>query len=518
MSTWIYIGLGITGLYLLGLFVISLYGSQLTKADVSDYFVADGSLSSVVIFLTMIASAFSAYTFLGGGGIAYNLGIGGLVIIGAIVVTDFPVIVMLGEKVWKISKTGKDYVTPSDLFADRYGGSTLVRVLVALIAVGFTMFYVTIQFTGMGLVLNVLTEGLVSRQMAAIIIGIAMAGYIAIGGMRGVAYTDALQAVLLWGGMIVVTVWVVATSPSGVYADAAAQFDTVSQLTMDPLYLYTAAAGFGLAVPVFPHIWQRYYSSDRHSAVWAMGFGDSFSALVLLTIFPGLIAFAGLFTHPDLGNPDTVILEYILSMPGPVLGILMAAAVAAAMSTADTMILMMGSIVSRDVYEQLLPTEISQERLSRHSKVFSGLLALLALGFSLVDLGLLVQVAIDLAIPGYLLLLPPALAAFWWPRANWQGTVAGLLAGLAVVWYYSLTGSAIPLGLWIGAPGLITCAVVLVSVSLVTDPPDEDRVDEFVYELRDYTPEELQNSDVGVPNADDVAPSKASPPGNSGED
>ncbi|TYT62114.1 sodium:solute symporter family protein [Natrialba swarupiae] len=494
MSTWIYVGLALTGVYLAGLFVLSMYGGRLTDIGVSDYFVANGSLSSIVIFLTMIASAFSAYTFLGGGGIAYDLGIAGLVIIGAIVVTDFPIIVMLGEKIWKISKTGKDYVTPADLFADRYGGSTSVRVLVALIAVGFTMFYVTIQFTGMGLVLNVLTDGLISREAAAVIIGIAMAAYIAIGGMRGVAYTDALQAILLWGGMVAVTGYVLLTTPSDVYVNAAQQFDAVGQVTMDPLYLYTAAAGFGLAIPVFPHIWQRYYSSKRQSAVWAMGFGDSFSALVLLTIFPGLIAFAGLTAHGGLENPDTVILQYILEMPGPVLGILMAAAVAAAMSTADTMILMMGSIVSRDVYEELLSADISDQKLSRNSKIFSGLLALLALGFSLIDLGLLVEVAIDLAIPGYLLLLPPAIAAFWWPRANWQGTVAGLLVGLAVIWYYSLTGAPIPLDLWIGVPGLIASGVVLVAVSLVTAEPDEERVNEFVYELREYSASDLEMS------------------------
>ncbi|MCW8172032.1 hypothetical protein D8S78_02415 [Natrialba swarupiae] len=181
-------------------------------------------------------------------------------------------------------------------------------------------------------------------------------------------------------------------------------------------------------------------------------------------------------------------------MPGPVLGILMAAAVAAAMSTADTMILMMGSIVSRDVYEELLSADISDQKLSRNSKIFSGLLALLALGFSLIDLGLLVEVAIDLAIPGYLLLLPPAIAAFWWPRANWQGTVAGLLVGLAVIWYYSLTGAPIPLDLWIGVPGLIASGVVLVAVSLVTAEPDEERVNEFVYELREYSASDLEMS------------------------
>lgn len=493
-SLWVSVGLVVTTVYLLALLYISIYGSRITVPTVSDYFVASGSLSSVIIFLTTVASAFSSFTFLGGVGIAYSLGIAGLVIVGGIVVTDMPIVIMLGEKIWKVSKTGKDYVTPSDLLCDRFDDSVGIRVIVAFIAVTFTFFYVTIQFTGMGLVLTVLTDGFITRRVAIVIIGLMLAAYIAIGGMRGVAYTDALQAVLLWAGMVVVVAWVLMNSPSNVFRQVAAEAERVTKLTMDPLYLYTAAAGFGLAIPTFPHIWQRYYSSRRHSAVWGMGFGDSFSAAVLLTIFPAIIGFAGIVTFPGLleGNPDTVILKYILQMPGPALGVLMAAAVAAAMSTADTMILMMGSFVSRDILQVLIGSDIPEEHLSTYSKVISGLLALGALVVSLLDLGLLVQVAIDLAIPGYLLLVPPAIAAFWWPRANKHGVIAGLLAGLVVVTYYTYTGASIPLNMWIGAPGFVVTTVVMVAVSLMTPEPPEDRVQEFVYDLRDRAPERLE--------------------------
>lgn len=499
VSLWVGIGLAVTAGYLLLMLLISFYGSKATVPTVSDYFVASGSLSSIVIFLTTVASAFSAFTFLGGGGIAYSLGIAGLVIVGGIVVTDMPIMIMLGEKIWKISRTGKDYVTPSDLLCDRYDDSTIIRILVAFIAVAFTFFYVTIQFTGMGLVLNVLTRGLISQTMAIVIIGVLLAAYIAIGGMRGVAYTDALQAILLWAGIVTVAVWVLLTSPAGMYAEIAAEAERTTKLTMDPIYLYTAAAGFGLAIPTFPHIWQRYYSSQRHSAVWGMGFGDSFSALVLLAGFPAIIGFAGILAFPGLSeaNPDTVILRYILAMPAPFLGILMAAAIAAAMSTADTMILMMGSFVSRDILQVLLESDIPEEKLSTYSKVFSGALALGALLVSLLPLGLLVQVAIDLAIPGYLLLVPPSVAAFWWPRANKYGVIAGLSVGLVVVTYYTYTGTAIPFDMWIGAPGFLVTSIVLVGVSLITPEPPEDRVQEFVYDLRDRQAENLETASTG---------------------
>lgn len=507
MSAWIYAGLAVTAIYLVVLLGLAEYGNRLTALSVSDYFVAGGSLSSLVVFLTMIASAFSAFTFLGGGGIAYDLGISGIVIVAGVAFIDLPALVIIGERIWKISKGGKDYVTPADLLCDRFGASSVLRVLVALIAVGFTIFYVTIQFTGMGLVLNVLTEGLISRTMAAVIIGIVMAVYISLGGMRGVAYSDALQAILIWVGLISVSAYVLWTSPSGVYAEAAQSFERVNKLTLEPLYLYTAAVGFGLSQAVWPFIWQRYYSAKRVSGIWGMGFGSTLAVVGLLTLFPMIIAYAGLFAYPDLGNPDTVILQYILEMPGPVFGLLMAAAVAAAMSTADSMILLMGSIGARDVYQELLGSETSQARLSRYSKILSGVFGLIALGISLIDLGLLVEIAVDLAVPGYALLVPPTLAAFFWPRANWQGVVGGLATGLITLLYYNVADAAVPLGLWIGVPGLAVCTVVMIAVSLVTPEPDEDRVQEFVYDLRESNLSELEGTyeepGAGAPGTDD---------------
>ncbi len=493
-TTWIYGGLVVTALYLVVLLGLAEYGSRLTKLSISDYFVAGGSLSSFVVFLTMIASAFSAFTFLGGGGIAYDLGISGIVIVGAVAFIDLPALVIIGERIWQMSKKGYDFVTPADLLCQRYGDSSSLRVLIALIAIGFTVFYVTIQFTGMGLVLNVLTEGMISRELAAVIIGVVMATYIAIGGMRGVAYSDALQAILIWVGLISVSAYVLWTTPTGVYSEVSRTVENANQLTMEPLYLYTAAIGFGLSQSVWPFIWQRYYSAKRVSGLWGMGFGSSLAAIMLLTVFPMIIAYAGLVAYPGLQNPDTVILRFVLEMPGPIFGLLMAAAVAAAMSTADSMILMMGSIGARDVYQELVQGDHTEKELSRYSKALSGIFGIIALGISLIDLGLLVEIAVGLAVPGYALLVPPTLAAFFWTRANWQGAVSGLAAGLVVLLYYNISGAAVPLGLWIGVPGIVVCGVVMVGVALATDEPDPDRVQEFVHDLRGEELSEMEGT------------------------
>jgi SSS family solute:Na+ symporter len=494
-SIWIWFGLMMTTLYLLVLIGFGIYGGRMTEEEVGEYFVAGGTISSMVIFLTGVGTVFSAFTFLGSGGISYDLGLAGVVIIGAIAIIDIPAMIMIGEKFWKMSKMpGKDYVTPADLICDRFDDSSALRVLVAAVAVGFSFFYIVIQFQGIGLILNVLTEGLITQNQAIMYIGIFMAVYIAIGGMRGVAYSDALQAVLLFGGVIAVAIFVFWTQPSDIYVQAAEQAPEITTLTLEPLYLYTVVIGFALSIPVWPHMWQRYFAARRHSGVWGLGFAEGIGDFFLLTLGAGVIGFAGLVAFPGLEGlaTDTVILEFILDMPGWVLGLLMAAAVAAAMSTADSIVLMLGSIVSRDIYQEIIKGDMSEQQLSKYSKIFAAVLTFAALLTSLREFGEIIQVVIDLTFPGYFLLLPVAVAAFWWPRANKYGVTAGLAAGTIVVVAVLAGIGEAPFNIWVGFFGAIIEIIVIVVVSLLTEAPPEDRVREFTQEVREADPDSLE--------------------------
>lgn len=492
-SIWIWGGLVVTTIYLLLLIYLGYRGSQLTLDDVSDYFVAEGTITSAIIFLTGIGTALSSFTFLGSSGVTYTLGIAGIITVGAIAVTDLPAMIILGEKFWKISKMGKDYVTPSDLLCDRFDDSRSLRVIVATIAVGFSFFYIAIQFKGMGLVLNVLTEGFVPENVAIAYIGIFMAVYIAIGGMRGVAYTDALQAFLLFGGLTLVSLWIVFTVPGDTYAQAAEQAAKAAEVQGNVVNLYTVAAGFGLSLPVWPHMWERYFAAKNYSGVWGLGMAEGIGDSFLLTLFAGLIGLAGIAMFPGLegAQSDTVVLRFINQMPGPLLGLMMAAAVAAAMSTADSIILMIGSIFSRDIYQVLFSGDVAEERLATYSKIVSGLIALGALLVATQPLGELILLVLDLSFPGYFLLLPVAVAAFWWPRANKYGASAGLVAGTATIIYLLATGESV-FNLWVGFPGAIAVTVVMVIVSYLTPEPPQDRVNEFVYEVREADPADLE--------------------------
>nr|WP_305149286.1 hypothetical protein [Halobellus litoreus] len=111
-------------------------------------------------------------------------------------------------------------------------------------------------------------------------------------------------------------------------------------------------------------------------------------------------------------SADTVILRFIQDMPGSFLGIMMPAAVAAAMSTADLIILMLGSSISRDISQVLIQGDMPEKQLSKYSKITSGFIAFAALLFATRPLGEFFTFLLEFAFPGYFILLPVAIAMF----------------------------------------------------------------------------------------------------------
>lgn len=252
--------------------------------------------------------------------------------------------------------------------------------------------------------------------------------------------------------------------------------------------MYTAAAGFGLSIPVWPHMWERYFAARKKSGVWGLGLAEGIGDTFLLTLFAGLIGLAGIVSFPGLqgGQVDTVILRYVTQMPGPVLGVMMAAAIAAAMSSADSIILMIGSIVSRDIYQVILSGGMSEKRLSFYSKISSGAIAFLALLVATRELGAIIQLLLDLTFPGYFLFLPVVVTAFWWPRANKYGAIAGLLAGTVTLVYLLATGQT-PLNIWLGFTAGFVETIVLIVVTLLTPAPPRDQISKFINVSEKFT-------------------------------
>lgn len=93
-------------LYLVSLVVLGIWGERKTETtDIRDFFVASGTIGTANAFLTALATGFSSFTFLGAIGLAYDLGLDGIILAGGALILATPGVVLIGRQVWADRKS-----------------------------------------------------------------------------------------------------------------------------------------------------------------------------------------------------------------------------------------------------------------------------------------------------------------------------------------------------------------------------------------------------------------------------
>ena len=186
--------------YLLFLFGIGLWGFRKRQAGEEDYYLAGRGQGWLVSSLTIMATFFSSAAMLGAPGMVYKEGV-----VFALFALNVPlsgaVIYVLGNRIRELGHT-HGHVTPADLICSHYGSPVALRCLVALIGFLYAVPYVVIQIQAGGIISSRLFGGEHAFEIGACLLSLVTMLYIMIGGMRSVAWTDALQGTLLMGGML----------------------------------------------------------------------------------------------------------------------------------------------------------------------------------------------------------------------------------------------------------------------------------------------------------------------------
>jgi cation/acetate symporter len=230
--------------------------------------------------------------------------------------------------------------------------------------------------------------------------------------------------------------------------------------------------------------------------VLALEWVQRWSAIGLLAVIDqngdGILQINEFFLNPDiivLATPEFAGLPYVIS------GLVAAGGMAAAMSTADGLLLAMANALSHDLYYKIIdPKAETKKRLLTARVLLLVIGAAGALVASLKLTGILGAVAwaFCFAMSG---LFFPLVLGVWWKRANRQGAVAGMLGGLIVGWWYLVAvrnpdawyGIAQPWfglnDLRFGIVGIVASLVAMVVVTLLTPAPDEE-IQRMVDEVR----------------------------------
>ena len=167
----------------------------------ADYFIAGRQLNIWVFVLAATATSFSGWTFVGHPALIWRDGLPYTYASFYVLTIPFTGVLFL-KRQWLLGKR-YGYVTPGEMYSSYYN-SEAMRILTVIVALFFSVPYLGIQLRASGILFNILTDGMFSVNVGMWLLAVVVLLYVALGGLRSVAYVDTLQCVLLWLGVIAV--------------------------------------------------------------------------------------------------------------------------------------------------------------------------------------------------------------------------------------------------------------------------------------------------------------------------
>jgi len=450
---------------------VSWRATRENAGTAEDYYLGNRRFGGVVAGLSYAATTYSAFMLVVLTGLTYRGGIGALGF-ELIYFAGLGLLVIFAPRFWLAARRW-GFISPAEMLGARYGSVWVARAA-ALVALVFLMPYCTTQMAGIGLLLSGVTGGEITLVQAVATGGLLAALWTLFAGLRSVAWTDAVQAVVMLGSALLAILFAV-SAIGGWGAFAQATLETQGARLTVPAAGQPGLWGFGtfvaLSLPWFffaisnPQVSQRLFilkdmAAMRRMIFWVLGFGLAFT-LVAVTW-----GFAALQLAPGLENTATATPALLTSgaIPAPVAVLLILGILAAAVSTLDSIALTLGAMVARD-----LMTDAQPRAQILTGRVVVILVILFASLFAVQKAQIVDQLA-ALSAAGLMVTVPAIIGAFFWRRATAAGALASILAGAALaVWMAMVQGVSVfnpVLALSVGGLSL----GLFVLVSLLTRP------------------------------------------------
>jgi SSS family solute:Na+ symporter len=324
------------------------------KSTPETYFLADRKLSTFTLLGTMVATNFSAFTVFGTSGAGYRDGYAFFPIMGF--GTGFMALTFwfLGRKIWEVGRE-RGLVTPPELIYQLYG-SPWLSLIFAVVMIFFTIPYLALQPMAAGYALKELV-GLPHVYGCIVVTGIILL-YTLRGGLRAVAWTDLFQGSVMFI-LLLVSLVMLARHHGGFVAANQKVLSSFPELFSRPggLGKYSAGIWFSFMMlwffcdPMFPQLFQRFFTARSKTAISQTMF---FYPLVCTAVFflPISVGVLGRLSFPDLAGKqaDKILPMVLAQFSGDFMAALViAAGLAALMSTMDSQLLTLSSIFTRDI-------------------------------------------------------------------------------------------------------------------------------------------------------------------------
>ncbi len=447
--------------YLIVLAAVAWRGKRAGTGD--DFLVAGRTLPAGVLVFTLVSTWIGSGSLFAGAGRGYRTGFAALwQPAGAWV--GIALIYFIAPRVRRLAQ----YTVP-DILELRYG--PVARVLGSITAVVAYTTIAAYQFRGGGRLLHLVAN--VNPIAGTVITASFCIAVTALGGMRTVASLDVVNGSTILAGLGLALVYMLGHAGGMAPAFAALRpeqvtlFGSMSPLDAVGLFLPTMFLLLGEA-----SMYQKFFSArDERSA--RLSVAGWIVAAIVADILLESIGVFGSAVQPGL-NPDEsdgIVVRLALGPLPAVLGmLLLAAAAAMVVSTANSFLLTPSTNLMRDVYQRFVNPAASQARIAAYTRILIVVLGVLGL-----IAGSFLPAILAVALWAYTMygagITPALLAALVWPRATRQGGVASIAAGMLVTMVWEIAGLSrgrYPLGLQTFYPAIVLSIVTLIVVSLRT--------------------------------------------------
>ena len=450
--------------------------------SLDDYILGGRKLGAVVTALSVGASDMSGWLLLGLPGAIYLSGLSEVWIGIGLVLGAYCNWLFVSKRLRIYSQYANNSLTLPDYFENRFNDTTRVlRLVSAFVILLFFTFYTASGLVG-GAILFENSFGL-QYSTALISGGLIIVGYTFIGGFLAVAWTDAVQAVLMFLALLVAPTVVILNSGGTdvVWEQMQAVNPQSTELFSNMTVIgFVSLIAWGLGYFGQPHILARFMAVENpQKLVAARRIAMVWMVLVLFgSVATGLVGIAYFADNP-LENPETVFIALSQQLFNPwVAGIIIAAVLSAIMSTVDSQLLVSSSVISEDFYRVFVRPQASEKELLMVSRGAVVAIALLAMVIAS-DRESKVLDLVSYAWAGFGAAFGPVIVfSLFWRSMTAASAIAGMIVGaVTVVVWSNLTGGLFDL--YEIVPGFALASVVIVIVTMLKPASDAQALNTF---------------------------------------
>lgn len=466
----------ITLLYFAAIISVSIWAGRLEKS-MKGFFVTSGRAGSIMLAFGVSGSWLSASGLLGGGAFAYKYGYPSLIQHSFVFIGVTIAWVLIAKRVRQLSAE-HGFITMADFFEWRYP-SPYTRPLVAVITAVFACVLLIAQYKALGVVTS---QALGIPYVWGMVLGmVILGGYTVVGGMLGSLMANVIQGFL--GLVIGIMIFLLGLNLVGGFTS---MHEVVRGVDPQFLQLWWSKGRFDfpyfialipncLSVMFWPHVFTKIYTVRNTFVLrWGLLLTVAMMIVSALPKFAGLAATALVAqgVMPPLKDPDQVLPFLVMKfLPPAATGLLLAGILATIMSGLDSLLLQVGSVLARDVYQKLLRVELSRQREVLVSRAFTVAALVVTLLVALKPPDLISWIAYAAYAFMTSCFFVPGLLGLLWARVTTAAFVASASVGLGlslVLGWFELVPHIRLFGVYMSIWGLAISSLIVVVVTLFT--------------------------------------------------